>query len=86
MPEPDYAWLPKDTILSFEEIDTIVGAFSGLGVDRVRSPAPSRSCVATCLAHPRGGRAPRGTRPGADDQRRSARGTGAHAAEAGCTG
>ena len=36
MPEPDYAWLPKDTILSFEEIDTIVGAFTALGVDRVR--------------------------------------------------
>jgi len=36
MPEPDYAWLPKDTILSFEEIDTMVGAFTALGVDRVR--------------------------------------------------
>ncbi len=36
MPEPDYAWLPKETILSFEEIDAIVGAFTALGVDRVR--------------------------------------------------
>ena len=36
MPEPDYAWLPKDTILSFEEIGTIVDAFTRLGVDRVR--------------------------------------------------
>jgi cyclic pyranopterin phosphate synthase len=36
MPEPDYAWLPKETILSFEEIDAMVGAFTALGVDRVR--------------------------------------------------
>ncbi|HET7217015.1 MAG TPA: GTP 3',8-cyclase MoaA [Vicinamibacterales bacterium] len=36
MPEPDYAWLPKETILSFEEIGAIVDAFTSLGVDRVR--------------------------------------------------
>jgi GTP 3',8-cyclase len=36
MPEPDYAWLPKETILSFEEIGAIVDAFTRLGVDRVR--------------------------------------------------
>jgi len=36
MPEPDYAWLPKESILSFEETATIVDAFTALGVDRVR--------------------------------------------------
>ena len=36
MPEPDYAWLPKETLLSFEEIDAITGAFTALGVERVR--------------------------------------------------
>ncbi len=36
MPEPDYAWLPKDTLLSFEEIGTIADAFCDLGVERVR--------------------------------------------------
>jgi GTP 3',8-cyclase len=36
MPEPDYAWLPKETILSFEEIAAIVDAFTTLGVDRIR--------------------------------------------------
>ena len=36
MPEPDYAWLPKETILSFEEIDAIADAFVPLGVDRIR--------------------------------------------------
>jgi len=36
MPETDYVWLPKETILSFEEIGTIVDAFTGLGVHRVR--------------------------------------------------
>lgn len=36
MPEPDYAWLPKDTLLSFEEIAQIADAFCDLGVERVR--------------------------------------------------
>jgi cyclic pyranopterin phosphate synthase len=36
MPEPDYAWLPRETLLSFEEITAITGAFTELGVDRVR--------------------------------------------------
>jgi cyclic pyranopterin phosphate synthase len=36
MPEPDYAWLPKETLLSFEEIDAVTSAFTSLGVDRVR--------------------------------------------------
>ena len=36
MPEPDYAWLPRETLLSFEEIATITAAFAAAGVDRVR--------------------------------------------------
>jgi cyclic pyranopterin phosphate synthase len=36
MPEPDYVWLPKETILSFEELGAIVDAFTDLGVHRVR--------------------------------------------------
>src|SRR3954451_24942243 len=36
MPEEEYAWLPRDSILSFEEIDRLVGIFAGLGVDKVR--------------------------------------------------
>ena len=36
MPEPDYAWLPRETLLSFEEIATLADAFSTLGVDRLR--------------------------------------------------
>ena len=32
----DYAWLPRETLLSFEETATIIDAFTGLGVDRVR--------------------------------------------------
>src|SRR6187455_1308155 len=36
MPETDYAWLPKDTLLSFEEISSLADAFCDLGVDRVR--------------------------------------------------
>ena len=36
MPEPDYAWLPRESILDFEEIAALVDAFTVLGVDRVR--------------------------------------------------
>ncbi len=36
MPEESYQWLPKQDILTFEEIDRLVDAFTSLGVDRVR--------------------------------------------------
>jgi len=36
MPEEEYRWLPKDDVLSFEEITRIVDAFLKVGVDKVR--------------------------------------------------
>ncbi|MGH9391134.1 MAG: GTP 3',8-cyclase MoaA, partial [Vicinamibacteria bacterium] len=36
MPEPDYVWLPREDLLSFEETARAVGVFTGLGVDKVR--------------------------------------------------
>ncbi len=36
MPEPEYVWLPREDILHFEEIETLVDIFTGLGVDKVR--------------------------------------------------
>ena len=36
MPEPEYAWLPRQSILDFEEIAALVDAFTLVGVDRVR--------------------------------------------------
>ncbi len=36
MPEPDYLWLPRESILSYEETGTVVDAFTAVGVDRVR--------------------------------------------------
>lgn len=36
MPEEDYTWLPRNTLLTFEEINVLVGLFTELGVDRVR--------------------------------------------------
>jgi cyclic pyranopterin phosphate synthase len=36
MPEADYTWLPRQDILSFEEIEQVVDGFIGLGVDKVR--------------------------------------------------
>ena len=36
MPEEEYAWLPREDLLSFEEIVRAVDAFASLGVDKVR--------------------------------------------------
>jgi len=36
MPGTDYTWLERSDLLTFEEIDTLVGVFASLGVDRVR--------------------------------------------------
>ncbi len=36
MPEADYVWLPRESILTFEETATVVDAFTSTGVDRVR--------------------------------------------------
>jgi cyclic pyranopterin phosphate synthase len=36
MPEQDYVWLPKQSILTFEEITRLVGVFANLGVAKVR--------------------------------------------------
>ena len=36
MPEPDYVWLPREDILHFEEIETLIDIFTELGVDKVR--------------------------------------------------
>jgi len=36
MPERDYVWLPRESLLTFEELDRLVGVFAGLGATRVR--------------------------------------------------
>ncbi len=36
MPQEEYIWLPRDSILTFEEIDRLTAIFAGLGVTRVR--------------------------------------------------
>ncbi len=36
MPEDEYVWLPRQSILSFEEIDRLVSVFSSLGVQKIR--------------------------------------------------
>ena len=36
MPEEDYVWLPREDLLQFEEISTLVDVFLELGVDRLR--------------------------------------------------
>jgi cyclic pyranopterin phosphate synthase len=36
MPEAEYVWLPRATILTFEEISRLIGVFAGLGIGKVR--------------------------------------------------
>ena len=36
MPEAEYVWLPRESILSFEEIDRLVGIVGELGVRKIR--------------------------------------------------
>jgi hypothetical protein len=36
MPEEEYVWLPREEILHFEEISSLVDVFGDLGVDKVR--------------------------------------------------
>ena len=36
MPEPEYVWLPREDLLTFEEIATLTEIFTSLGVDKVR--------------------------------------------------
>jgi cyclic pyranopterin phosphate synthase len=36
MPEPDYVWLPRATLLTFEELGRLTRVFQGLGVRHVR--------------------------------------------------
>jgi cyclic pyranopterin phosphate synthase len=36
MPEAEYVWLPRESILTFEEIDRLGGIFAGLGVRKIR--------------------------------------------------
>src|SRR5262245_52978742 len=38
MPEDDYAWLPREDVLHFEEISALVDVFVSLGVDKIRLP------------------------------------------------
>jgi len=36
MPEAEYRWLPRESVLSFEEIDRLAGIFTRLGVEKIR--------------------------------------------------
>ena len=36
MPEEDYLWLPREDLLTFEEMNTLVGLFTEMGVEKVR--------------------------------------------------
>ncbi|HEV3056907.1 MAG TPA: GTP 3',8-cyclase MoaA [Vicinamibacterales bacterium] len=36
MPEDDYAWLPREDVLHFEEMSALVDVFMSLGIDKIR--------------------------------------------------
>ena len=48
MPETDYAWLPRESVLTFEEIATLADVFTASASTASGSPAASRSSAATC--------------------------------------
>ena len=48
MPEVDYAWLPRETLLSFEEIAASPAPSARSASTASASPAASRCCAATC--------------------------------------
>ena len=54
MPEEEYVWLPRESILTFEEIDRLAGIFAGLGV--AQDPPHRRRAAAA--ARPAGAGAP----------------------------
>jgi hypothetical protein len=70
---PDYAFLPRSEVLTFEEITATARVFVGLERRSCGSPAGSRSCGATWRSswdarrHPSAGRSP--DRPDPDDER-----------------
>src|SRR5215831_14958247 len=36
MPEEEYVWLPREDLLTFEEVGRLAEVFTGLGVDKIR--------------------------------------------------
>ena len=37
MPEEEYGWLPREKLLSFEEICELAGIFTGVGIETAKS-------------------------------------------------
>ena len=74
MPEAEYVWLPRESILTFEEIDRLAGIFAGLGVRKVRLTGgePLLRHDLPTLVRAAGRHAP-SRRPRAHHQRHSAR-------------
>ncbi|MEK6688179.1 MAG: radical SAM protein, partial [Gemmatimonadota bacterium] len=75
MPEEDYLWLPRSSLLSFEELTRLATIFQGLGVRRIRLtggepllrhglPDLVRMLAASPVAPLRGRDARDGRRPG----------------------
>jgi len=46
MPQEEYVWLPREELLTFEEIARLVEVFTSLGVEDVRLTGASRCCAA----------------------------------------
>jgi cyclic pyranopterin phosphate synthase len=42
MPEEEYIWVPREDLLTFEEIRELVGIFTELGVGTRSAPSASR--------------------------------------------
>ena len=78
MPEEEYVWLPREDVLTFEEIDRLVDVFADLGVDKVRLTGGEPLLRKDLHAAGRPSRPePEDPRPRDDHQRRAARRAGA---------
>src|ERR1051326_3809658 len=81
MPEAEYVWLPKSSILTFEEIARLVRIFTG--PRRRQGPSAGRRAAAAprpADARPDAGGESRHSRPRAHNQRTAPRTTGRGAA------
>src|SRR3954447_17294874 len=58
MPEDEYVWLPRESILTFEELDRLAGVFARLGVGKIRLTPPRSAPGGGEFSRPWGGKRP----------------------------
>ena len=49
MPEEEYGWLPREKLLSFEEISELAGIFTEVGIEKVRLTGATREEIKSLI-------------------------------------